>query len=72
MVITGNLRLGEVFSNVVLRRGEAGLPRRNVVNASQIATVDRSMLDGRLGKLSRSRLTEVLQGIVAVLSPVES
>ena len=70
--ITGNLRLGQAFGNVILRMGEAGLPKRSVVNISQIATVDRSMLDGRIGSLSRARFNEVLQGVHALLRPVET
>ena len=70
--ITGNLRLGQAFGNVTLRMGEAGLPKRSVVNISRIATVDRSMLDGRVGSLSRARFNEVLQGLHALLRPVET
>ena len=70
-VITTNLRLGEAFGNVTLRKGEAGLTRKSVVNISQIATVDRSMMSGRLGKLSASRLREVLEGVYALLNPLE-
>ena len=69
--ITANLRLGQAFGNVTLRMREAGLPKRSVVNISRIATVDRSMLDGRIGSLSRARFNEVLQGIHALLRPVE-
>jgi len=70
-VITSNLRLAQAFGNVSLRKGEAGLPRRSVVNISQIATVDRSMLGGRLGKLSARRFGEVLEGIYGLLCPIE-
>lgn len=70
-VITSNLTLRHAFGNVALRKGEAGLPRRSVVNVSQLATVDRTVLAGRIGKLSRRRLGEVLHGIHAVLTPVE-
>ena len=70
--ITGNLRLGQAFGNVTLRKGEAGLAKRSVVNISQIATVDRSMLDGCIGALSRARFNEVLQGIYALLRPIET
>jgi len=69
--ITTNLRLGQAFGNVTLRKGEAGLSKRSVVNISQIATVDRSALDGRIGKLTRRRLGEVLQGVDALLRPVQ-
>ena len=72
VILTSNLRLGEAFGNVTLRKGEAGLSRRSVANISQLATVDRSMLDGRIGKLSRRRLDEVLLGIHALLRPVET
>jgi len=72
VVLTTNLRLGEAFGNVTLRKGEAGLPRKSVINTSQLATIDRAMLDGRLGKLSRRRLDEVLAGIHGLLRPVES
>ncbi len=68
--ITTNLRLGEAFGNVALRQGEGGLPRRSVVNISQLATVDRSMLGGRVGRLSALRLQEILRGIYALLEPV--
>ena len=70
-VITSNLRLARAFGNVLLRKGEAGLARRSVVNISQMATVDRSMLNGRIGKLGARRLNEVLGGVYSLLNPVE-
>jgi len=69
VVLTTNLRLGEAFGNVNLRKGEAGLPKRSVANVSQLATVDRAMLGGRIGKLRHRRLDEVLAGIHALLVP---
>jgi len=69
--ITSNLRLGQAFGNVTLRKGEAGLRRKSVVNISQLVTVDRGTLDGRIGTLSRRRVGEVLQGIYGLLHPVE-
>ncbi len=70
VVITGNLRLGKAFGNVTLRKGEAGLRRRSVVNVAQVATVDRSVLNGRIGTLSHRRLDEILGGVYALLTPV--
>jgi mRNA interferase MazF len=72
VVLTSNLRLGGAFGNVTLRKGEAGLPKSSVANISQLATVDRTMLDGRLGRLSRRRLDEVLSGIYALLRPADA
>ncbi|MFH1436424.1 MAG: type II toxin-antitoxin system PemK/MazF family toxin [Pseudomonadota bacterium] len=70
-VITGNLHLGRAFGNVLIRRGEAGLPKKCVVNISQIATVDRSMLNGRIGMVGSTRLREILLGITSLLKPIE-
>ena len=70
VMITSNLRLGQAFGNVTLRKGEAGLRRKSVVNVSQIATVDRSVLNGRIGTLSRRRLDQVLGGVYSLLNPV--
>jgi mRNA interferase MazF len=70
VMITSNLRLGKAFGNVTLRKGEAGLRRKSVVNVSQIVTVDRTVLDGRIGILSRRRLDEVLGGVYSLLNPV--
>ena len=47
-------------------------PRRSVANISQLAMVDRTLLDGRIGKLSRRRLDEVLRGVYTLLRPVDS
>jgi mRNA interferase MazF len=69
--VTSNLTLGQAFGNVSLRKGEAGLKRKSVVNISQLITVDRTMLRGRIGKMSRRRLGEVLQGIYGLLRPIE-
>ena len=71
VILTSNLRLGQAFGNVTLRKGEAGLPRRSVANISQLATVDRTLLDGRIGKLGSRRLDEVLQGVHTLLRPVD-
>ncbi len=70
--ITSNLRLGHAFGNVALRKGEAGLRVKSIVNISQLATVDRSLLAGRIGKLSQRRMAEVLAGVYALLEPVDA
>ena len=69
--VTTNLNLGEAFGNVTLRKGEAGLSRKSVVNISQLATIDRECLDGRIGRLSPRRLDQVLHGIFALLRPID-
>jgi mRNA interferase MazF len=51
VALTSNLRLADAPGNIVVSRGESGLPRDSVVNVSQILTVDRAHLAERTGKL---------------------
>ena len=69
VAVTSNLRYAHLPGNVRLRGGEAGLAVASVVNVTQIATVDRADLRGRLGQLSQARLEEVWEGIRLVLAP---
>jgi mRNA interferase MazF len=67
--VTSQLRYAELPGNVGLRRGEAGLPRASVVNVTQIATIDRGDIVGRLGHLGPGRQLEIWEGIELVLRP---
>jgi len=69
--ITSNMRLAQAPGNVALRKKEAGLPKACVVNVSQLMTIDKSMLQRRIGKLSDTRFNEILGGIYRVLNPAE-
>jgi mRNA interferase MazF len=65
--VTSNLRLAAMPGNVRLRKGEAGLPRPSVVNVTQLRTIDRERLTGRVGQLGPNRMREVLAGLALVL-----
>jgi mRNA interferase MazF len=67
VAITSNLRLAAVPGNVRLGRGEGGLPQANVVNVSQIRTIDRQGLGDRVGAIRPSKLRLVLQGLALLL-----
>ena len=69
--ITSNLTLGGAPGNVTLRKGEAGLPKRSVVNISQVFTVDKADLVKRIGALSPKRTLEVLAGVRLLIEPME-
>jgi len=71
VTLTTNLRRSLAVGNVLLREGEAGLPKPSVVNVTQILTVDRSQLAERIGMLSRRRVLEIIDGIRLVLEPIE-
>lgn len=71
-VLTSNLARARDPGNVLLDAGEAGLPRRSVVNVSQLFTVDKAFLVDRVGALSRARVRDILDGIALVLEPRDS
>jgi len=65
--ITSNLRYTDMLGNVRLQKHEAGLPRASVVNVTQIATLDRSRICGKLGHLTRRPLEQVWDGLDLVM-----
>ncbi|HEX7878439.1 MAG TPA: type II toxin-antitoxin system PemK/MazF family toxin [Candidatus Eisenbacteria bacterium] len=67
-VITSNIELAESPGNIPLKARTADLPRKSVVNVSQLLTVDRRRLTGRLGQLPPERLAAVDAGLRRVLS----
>jgi mRNA interferase MazF len=69
--LTSNLARAKAPGNVLLREGEAKLPRPSVVNVSQIVTVDKSVLTEKIGTLSRQRILEIVAGLRLVLEPRE-
>jgi mRNA interferase MazF len=69
--LTSNIRLARAPGNVLLEKGEAGLPRQSVVNISQIFTVDKSQLGEYIGAISARRVQEILSGVYFVLEPRE-
>jgi len=67
--ITSNLEQAKAPGNVLLQKGEANLPRSSVVNVSQVVTVDRSVLEEKIGTLSRPRVVEIFSGLRLVIQP---
>jgi mRNA interferase MazF len=67
--LTSNLKRAESPGNVLLEEGEASLPKRSVVNVTQVYTVDKDDLTEKLGTLSSERVQQILDGIYLVLEP---
>ena len=67
VAITSNLRLATAPGNVFLAAVESGLPKDSVINVSQLVTLDKSMLDEYVGRISTRTLTEVEEGVRLVL-----
>ena len=66
-LLTSNLKWGNMPGNVLLDEGEAHLPKRSVVNVTQLFTADRSQLREYIGAFSVSRMLQILKGIHSVL-----
>ena len=62
-VLTSNLKRAKAPGNVLLNKGEANLPKKSVINISQIFTVNKSDLSEKIGSLTRERFNQVLEGI---------
>jgi mRNA interferase MazF len=62
-LITSNLGRASAPGNVLLKKGEANLPKASVVNVSQILTVDKAELTECIGKLSSIAGTAVRDGL---------
>jgi len=65
--LTSNLTRATAPGNVVVSERETGLPRRSVVNITQTAAIDRSLLIERVGSLPGRRMAEVDTGLKLVL-----
>jgi len=68
-VITSNLKRANAPGNVLLKKGEANLPKESVVNISQIFTVDKRDLVEKIGTLSQERIRQLLEGLNLLLEP---
>ena len=68
-VITSNLKRASAPGNVLLKSGEANLPKASVVNISQLFTIDKTDLVEKIGSLSAKRMQQVLDGIYLLVDP---
>ena len=69
--LTSNIKRAQAPGNVLLSKGEANLPKKSVVNISQIYTVNKSDLTEKIGKVSAKRFNEILEGIKLLTEPRE-
>jgi mRNA interferase MazF len=65
--LTSNIRWADAPGNVLLSRTTTGLPKDSVANVSQVITLDRGVLGDRVGRLPRSKLEAILEGVDIVL-----
>jgi len=68
LAITSNVKYSQLPGNVILSKGEANLPKRCVVNVTQIKSVDKNSLREKIGTLSAKKMTEVYEGMKLVMN----
>ncbi len=69
--LTSNLKRGLSPGNVTLKKGEANLPKKSVVNITQIYTVNKTDLTEKIGQVNCEHLKEILSGIRLLIEPRE-
>jgi len=69
--LTSNLKRVKAPGNVLLEKGEANLPKKSVVNISQIYTVNKGDLVEKIGQVSERRMNEIIEGIRLLIEPRE-
>lgn len=68
LAITSTMKFGELPGNVVLRKGEANIPKKCVINVTQIKSVDKQSIKEKIGTLSKKRMDEVQEGLKLVMN----
>ena len=69
--LTSSLKRARAPGNVLLNKGEGNLPKKSVINISQIFTVNKGDLVEKIGSLSRERIHQILEGIKLLTEPRE-
>jgi len=69
--LTSNLKRSDAPGNVTLNKGEANLPKKSVVNISQIFTMNKGDLSEKIGTLSRDRISQIIHGVRLITEPRE-
>jgi mRNA interferase MazF len=68
LAITSTMKFGELPGNVVIRKGEANMPKRCVVNVTQIKSVDKISIRDKIGSLPKAKMDEVHAGLRLVMN----
>jgi len=69
--LTSNLKWAKSPGNVLLKKGEGNVPKDSVVNISQIATVDKSFLEEKIGALPPLKIKQIIDGVKLLIKPIE-
>ncbi len=65
--LTKQTRHAILPGNVILKKGEANLPRQSLARGTHVMVIDKKRLFKKIGSLSRNRLNEIIENINWVL-----
>ena len=68
LAITSTMKFGELPGNVVLKKGEANVPKKCVINVTQIKSVDKKSIKEKIGTLTKKRIDEMHAGLKLVMN----
>ncbi len=68
LTLSTNLALADAPGNILLSTRQSGLPKKSVVNVSQIVAADKSFLTEKVKKVEESIINEVEEGLRLVLA----
>ena len=68
LAITSTMKFDELPGNVVLRKGEANIPKKCVINVIQIKSVDQQSIKEKIWTLSKKRMDEIHEGLKLVMN----
>ena len=68
LAITSTMKFGELPGNIVLKKGEANVPKKCVINVTQIKSVDKKSIKEKIGTLPKKRIDEVHEGLKLVMN----
>lgn len=68
LAVTSTIKYGELPGNVILKKGEANLPKKCVVNVTRIKSVDKNSIKEKIGTLPALKLAKVYEGMKMVMS----
>jgi mRNA interferase MazF len=69
--LTSNLKRASAPGNVLLRKGEANLPKDSVVNITHLLTVNKTDLREKIGSGPAGKTRQIIAGINLLLEPRE-
>jgi len=68
LAITSTMKFGELPGNVIIGKGEANLPKKCVINTTQIKSVDKKSIKEKIGTLSKKKMDGVHEGLKLIMT----